>query len=808
MAGIKSAITNAIHNRHGLRLALTGLVALLSSYSICRPAAAQSAAQAQTTLAAATDNPELQEVVVTARRRSESLERVPVAVAVLSGSQLVTEGVSSQTDLQTAVPGLTVRQTENQNQFNYSIRGQSVDSFSNSRPAVLPYLNDVQVSTNGASSLYDLDSVQVLKGPQGTLFGRNATGGAVLFSTAKPTNEFGGFATFRTGNYDLREGQAAVNIPLVSDKVLLRLAGDIDDEDGYQRNIYYGSNLGAQQRRSIRATLLVRPNDQFENTTVYEYDNAGGNNVGLVLYSAYQCGSSHNGVPLATSAACLYGPTLDKAIGVPGAWHAYLAAHPKAPSGGLAAYAAQQNAMGPYVSNLDYPTSHSAHSNYVANTTTYDVTPDMRIKNILGIASSDSRDLEDLDGSPYTIEEQLNSIGQIGNGVNIRQGSDEMQLLGKMLNHNLDYIVGIYYAVQTDKNYQDLDPFDLTPVLPPPSRSDADYQVRDATEAVYMQGTYALGDLTGLNGLSATAGYRYSWEQLRFNQLPLSQNFGAPNERAKFSHPSWQVGLESQLNHDLLVYVESRGSWRGGGFNGAAPPVLATASGGGNLFDPETTHDVEVGIKYEGTAFGKPTLLNVALYNQWIDNIQRVVYLTINGTVSAVTANIPSATVRGVEIDARTSPANWLEIGGNVAFTDAQFTNASVELFSQVATFGPYADTPRVSGSAFALVRLPYFRDMGDMSLRGEVYAQTNQYFSSQNNTVSPDTGFGGYSLWNFRYDWRNIARTNLTASGFVKNATNKIYYVGGLAQGAAFGSNAALPGVPRTFGVELNYKF
>jgi iron complex outermembrane recepter protein len=790
-----------------LTQALAGLGILFMGCGVPGHAAAEATDASQPVANPVTDGAELQEVVVTARRRSENLEHVPVAVSVLGASQLTEQNVSTQTDLQTTVPGLTVRTTEQQNQFNYALRGQSVDAFSNSRPAVLPYVNDVQVNTNSASSLYDLDSVQVLKGPQGTLFGRNATGGAVLFSTAKPTDEFGGFATIRFGNYGLKEGEAAVNLP-ISDKVLLRIAGDIEDQDGYQRNIYNGTDLGAISRRSIRATLVLKPTDELENTTVYEYDSAGGNNVALETYSVYPCGSSHNGKPLASAASCFYSPALDSTIGVPGAWTKFLAAHPNLPTGGLAAFAAQQSAMGPYVADTDYPSLHSSTSNYVANTTTYDFTPNTRIKNIFGFATSSTRDLTDLDGSPYPVEEEYNTNGtNTGTVFNVQQGSDELQLLGKTLNNNLDYIVGLYYALETDSSLQDLDVFNFVPVLPLPAASDSDYGTRDATEAVYFQGTYALGDLTGLHGLSATAGFRYSWEQLGFKQLPLSTR-PAPAEAAKFSDPSWQVGLEYQVNHDLLLYVENRGSWRGGGFNGAAPAVLATASGGGNLFLPETTYDVEVGAKYEGTLFDKPALVNVAIYNQWVTNIQRVVYITIAGQVSAVTANIPAAEVRGVEVDGRFNPTKWLELGGNVAFTAAEFTSASVDLFSQLQSFGPFPDTPRVAGTAYATVRLPIAHELGDVALRGEIYSQTNQYFSSQNDTVSPGTSIPGYSLLNFRFDWHNIAQSKLSVGAFVKNATDKGYYVGGLAQGAAFGSNSVLPGVPRMYGMELNYKF
>jgi iron complex outermembrane recepter protein len=788
--------------------ALIGAVILVVSYAGSREAAAQSADASQLPAVRGADGSELQEVVVTARRRSENLENVPVAVSVLGSAQLTEEGVSTQADLQTAVPGLTVRPTEQQNQLSYSIRGQGVDAFSQSRPAVLPYINDVQVNTNSASSLYDLDSVQVLKGPQGTLFGRNATGGAVLFSTTKPSNDFGGYATVSFGNYGLKETQAAVDLPLVSDKVLLRIAGDIEDERGYQRDIFNGTDLGAVSRRSIRATLVIRPFDGLENTTVYEWDSAGGNNLGLEVHSVYPVGATHNGVPLADAVASEYGPILDKTIGVPGAWNAFLAAHPNAPPGGIVAWQAQQSALGPWVTDTDYPSLHSATSNYVANTTTYDFNSDTRIKNIMGFANSATHDLTDLDGSPYPIEEEYNINGtNSGPVMDVQQVSDELQLLGKTLNNKLDYIIGVYYALETDRDIVDLDVFNLVPVFPTPVADDSDYQTRDQTEAIYFQGTYALGDLTGLDGLSVTAGFRYSWEELHFDQLPLSTR-QAPAEFAKFSDPSWQDGLEYQLNHDLLLYVENRGSWRGGGFNGAAPAIPTTAAGGGNLFLPETTYDVELGAKYQGTLFDKPALLNVAIYNQWIHNVQRVVYISINGAISAVTANVPAAVVRGVELEGRINPTKWLEIGGNVAFTAAEFSSASVELFGSLNTFGPYPDTPRVAGTAYASVRLPVSHELGDMAVRGEIYSQTNQFFSSQNSSVSPETSLGGYSLLNFRYDWHNIAETKLSVAAYVKNATNKGYFVGGLAQGATFGLNTVLPGLPRMYGMELNYKF
>src|ERR1700682_904407 len=132
------------------------------------------------------ENTEMPSIVVTARRTSERLQDVPVAVTAIAAESLAEQRIESQVDLQFATPGLTVRQTGSSDQLNFAIRGQSIDAFSFACPAVVDYFDEVQVGGGAATSLFDLDSIQVLKGPQGTLFGRNATGGAVLYRAKKP----------------------------------------------------------------------------------------------------------------------------------------------------------------------------------------------------------------------------------------------------------------------------------------------------------------------------------------------------------------------------------------------------------------------------------------------------------------------------------------------------------------------------------------------------------------------------------------------------------------------------------------------
>ncbi len=202
-------------------------IASAAAYGIPAPVMAEATAEAEVT--------EMQSIVVTARRTSERIQDVPVAVTAIAAESLTEQRIESQVDLQFATPGLTVRQTGSSDQLNYAIRGQSIDAFSFASPAVVAYFNEVQVGGGAATSLFDLESIQVLKGPQGTLFGRNATGGAVLYGAKKPTLDFGGFVRVGYGNYNNEEMEAALNLPVFSG-VALRLSGKTQQREGFQHN--------------------------------------------------------------------------------------------------------------------------------------------------------------------------------------------------------------------------------------------------------------------------------------------------------------------------------------------------------------------------------------------------------------------------------------------------------------------------------------------------------------------------------------------------------------------------------------------
>lgn len=150
------------------------------------------------------------EIIVTAQRRSEALSKVPVSVSAFNAEMLQERNVSSEQDLAALVPGLIVKSGQNSNQISFTLRGQTLDPFSGSSPAVLTYINEApQSAGNTSTAFFDFSSVQVLKGPQGTLFGRNATGGAILYETTKPGDVFGGYATIKGGERNYIQLQGA-----------------------------------------------------------------------------------------------------------------------------------------------------------------------------------------------------------------------------------------------------------------------------------------------------------------------------------------------------------------------------------------------------------------------------------------------------------------------------------------------------------------------------------------------------------------------------------------------------------------------
>lgn len=802
------------------------------------PAAAPTPDTAQTSAA----DDQIATVLVTARRREESLEKVPTSITALGAQQLAQQGIVSQSDLQSAVPGLTVRQTQGSNSLTFSIRGQTIDAFTGSRSAVVPYFDEVQLNSGGASTLYDLESIQVLKGPQGTLFGRNTTGGAVLYTSAKPKDELGGFATLRGGNYGLAEAQGAFNAPLLDHTLLLRIAGDVVHQDGFQKNLYDGRHLGEISRQSGRLSLLWQPSDTLQNLTVMSVDHVGGNSTATRLKTVNRCAApSNNGYPLNCSADALFSPNVDNVYQYPGMWSAYTAAHPELNPNGIAAYLDNDSPhIGFWKANEVAPVFHQEQDYFAANTTTFDLGNDLVLKNIAGFSASNTHDLGSSVGAPFPVFYSatlaldgngaaiLDPDGNVtykdkGNHVQNRTVSNELQLQGKALDQALTYIVGAYYQYESSKTLFPQVYFDFSPVVAG-SNATSNFQIIDETPAAFAQATYDFSSI-GAKGLSATAGARYTWESVRIKQLEGSDNLAGsmadpalPASQSKhYSDPSWTLGLSYQATDNLLVYLQGRRSWRAGGFNGTAPAAINPGGGAAvientNLFKPEHTNDVELGTKFAGSVLGRPLRMNLAIYNQWIKDVQRAEFPDPPGPAQSIayTVNVPEARVTGAEFDLTFKPAHWLETGLTAALTHARFVHGkdTAEVFGTTYLFGPYADVPKRSGSVYATLYLPAPSEMGLMDVRADVYGQSSMYFSNSDKSITPDTKIPGYGLVNLRYEWLEIYGSKYSVAAYVRNLADKAYYTGGFALTGSLGVNSVAVGTPRMFGAELTYRF
>ena len=482
------------------------------------------------------------DIVVTARRRAENLSKVPIAITAFSGEALARQSIRSESDLQAATPGLLVRETGSNNVFSYAIRGQSIDAYSNSAPAVIPYIDDVYVKSYSTSAFYDLSSVQVLKGPQGTLFGRNTTGGAILYHTQDPSGSGDqGFLYARGGNLDTYQITGAVTARL-SDNLSLRLAGNHTRDGGYIHNIFNNEMDGGNTDNSVRGTLRAVISPSLKTTTTVQYSHDDGKNAPATLYSINPCGSSADTPPRFDVTACLFSPANPT-------FQAYVASNPALFPGGLAAYVNyQKNVLGIWGASIDSELNHNAYTVLAINTTEAALSPTLSLKNIAGWSRSAKHDNYDFDGTSYGIF--ANVPGDNAQVQQTTQYSEELQLQGKVLHDSLTFTLGGFYSKETDYTQSADYVFDFYPLAPHPAPTVYRFDVSDVSLAGFFQATYNLTD-----ALHLTGGFRYSSDKLVAQNLPGSLYYALPGtlpiQRRTDAKPSWTAGIDDQITPSL-----------------------------------------------------------------------------------------------------------------------------------------------------------------------------------------------------------------------------------------------------------------
>jgi iron complex outermembrane receptor protein len=698
------------------------------------------------------------EVIVTARRRAEDIVKTPVAVTAVSGAQLKAANVTSLNEIDRLAPSLRVSPIVGRlDQVTFSIRGMNETSgLITADPAVGVYFADaIQTRSQGVGrALFDIASVQVLNGPQGTLFGRNLTGGAILIEPNAPVlDKWEGYAQGTYGNYDRREFQGAVNVPL-GDMFALRLGANISGRDGYMFNVVTNTNIRSNYSNSYRASLLFQPTNDFHDTLVFDGFDGHGLGGGFT--------------PVAVN------PNL--ALPVP--FNAALV------KGELAALQAQQaRTVYQVAETQNFPYS---DSNYGITNTSVFATGALTFKNIFSWRDVKSADVQG-SGLPKLLGFDILRV--LNADTHVQQTTDELQVLGNALDRKIEYQAGVYYFREFGHSLGGVSTFSSP-------YSQAINVATNESESVYAQ-----ADFHFTHQLTLTTGGRYTWDtrKLFINAIGASGvTTLAPTSLDKhFSEPTWTVSLNYTPDDASLIYITNRRGYRSGGFNGGATTLAQLTT-----IQPEILTDYEFGAKRRGQVGQVGYQATLAIFHSDYDNLQRNLVKFIAGVPNRVLTNAGSAAVNGGEFAATVVPIHFLYLSGFVGYTDAKYGKSS-------PFFGiPFSQTPKWTYNLSGRLSLPSPEGDGHLSLTTS-YSHTSSILITD-AAVPPGSAYvaPGYGLLSARLDYEHIAGTGAHAALFATNLLDQDYVLAGTPFYTNLGFTSYVYGEPRMFGVEIGYSF
>ncbi|MEP6784517.1 MAG: TonB-dependent receptor plug domain-containing protein [Sphingomonadales bacterium] len=756
------------------------------------------------------------DIVVTARRREEALQSIPLAVQAFSGAALEAARIENATDLSKVVPALTSSQSS-RDEENYVIRGQSGSgaSISGQQVTVPAYFAQVPLPIGdggGPGYYYDLQNVQVLKGPQGTLFGRNSTGGAVLFEPRQPGKDFGGYIKAEYGNYNNRGLEGALNIP-ISSTLQVRFAAKVSERDGFTENRTTGKLQDDRSFFSGRVSLAWQPSESFSNVLVAD------------LFTSTTNGSSN--ILAAVNPNALI---------------------PSLFAGTVQAALAQQQAVGPRVTFSNVDGFDRKRSYGVSNVTTFEVADGLTLKNVFGYRRFKQVNRFDYDGSALTIL-HFDICATAASchprdpsepwGLNIEQISEEFQIQGQAFGDRLKYIVGVFGAdLKTPSpNYSH-----QTSVFG--SVTDANQIINDTSRAAFANVSFTFGG--ALQGMTATAGYRYTHDRrdLTLYQVtggkcvtgatgtvvadPAQADACGASFSAGANSDAYTIGLDYRITPRTMVYIAHRQSYRAGGTNPLAAPVLLAVPPIPNAvslfsYAPETLRDVEIGFKSDFTLGGWNIRTNVAAYQQWLDNAQ------LNQTFGVGTANVSalvnaaSADYKGIEAEVTIAPTRAFNLLVSYAYTDAAY-GAFLDYSRRDANNAPTLQsgrivpfTPKHKLNVGVNWTLPVEESIG------KITASANWAYKSSillglvpfitlpggANVFDGESEQGATNTIDASIDWRKVGGSNFDLGFYITNLTNTEYKIGGASLiNSSLGINQRIYNEPRMYGVTARYSF
>jgi len=612
--------------------------------------ALSSAASAQQ--AASSSSGGLDEITVTAQRRVENIQNVPVAVTAFSGKDLEAGQITSTVEVAKLVPNFESENNVGQGSANvYYIRGMGqTESFPTFEPQVGTYIDDIYIGRQNANNfaLFDVDQLEVLRGPQGTLFGRNSTGGAVVVNLNKPSSSFGGTVEGGYGSWNRLSGRGSVDIP-INPQFLTKTSFYGIHDDGYVKNLTTGQNENAVHNYGVREGVRILPaamdnltwdiTADYSNSNSANNDNFLGPNGRRISYSGYS--NTPGGLaPYLTGKKGQRGEGVDVQ-----SWGAMSNIAVAFDAGTLNIITGMRGLHQEL--NIDFP------DGQIGPLVPYDTVPYGQF----GLA-------QDLFSYEYT--QELKWSGKIGK--------------------NLTYTAGLYYLSETNRdNWGDVAnlagvipgfPFNSLPVV----LNDEFTRNTTDSKAGYVQADYAFTD-----DFSVTAGGRYTNETKNVHNVPLTSGPSGYTD-AEILADGWKTQLTTdqftphfsaqyQVNPELMVYASATRGFQGGGWNGLSTAGAATF----NNFNPETIWSYEAGTKFE-TA-DKKLRFNSNFFYEDIQHYQLLASLSSSANFS--TTNSADVIAYGLESQLTWRPIDPLTINATLGLENGYYSNPVASIQAQ-----------------------------------------------------------------------------------------------------------------------------
>ena len=719
-----------------------------------------------------------EEIIVTAQKRRENIQNVPIAITAVTGETLTNIGITNTQDLARVVPGLTIDNSLGGTRIH--LRGVGAAALgAGAENSVATYVDGVyMLSLSGALvQLSNVEQVEVLKGPQGTLFGRNATGGVINIRTRDPKHEPGGDFTLRYGNYATIAGQGYLTAGIGSN-----LAADIAgyfslQGDGWGKNLFNGRDVNTLDEYAVRSKWLFEPGDRDQFRLIGDYSSLKGNRYNSTRPLV---GTSNNYGPGNT----LAGQRPDLA--------------PYVASGALAPFAEVGD---PYVyTGGFYDIDVFTQPRYKLSAWGVSLQWDHNFDNLRFTSITAYRRTESDLANQFAPIPAFRSLGTINQRDT--QFSQEVQL-GSSEGSPIAWVAGLYYL-----NGESFDPgvgiFGTT--LAPVESLTFLAKVTAESGAAFGQVTAPLWP-----GGRLTLGLRYTVERRGVEGetlvalLPAFGGFTIPSGVTKahkvFRAPTWRIALDQKLTPDILGYISYNRGFKSGLYNSLPVNV--------DPVDPEVLDAYEIGLKMD--LLDRRLRLNLSGFYYDYKNIQ----VTVNTATTSILDNGARARAYGAEVELTARIGSHLRISGGATLMDSEFRSydgAAFHVPNPLSAGGgmvgsiqsakgkklPYSpDLTFNIGSSYSA---PLGSGVVDINVN---YGYSGKWFpEADNNLAQPSYGLlDGSATYTF-------SGQSLRVGVWARNITGEEYYVFLASQANPGGGRSGLVGAPRTYGVNVGYKF